>query len=407
METPLGSGSLRLRTSPALIAASLLGAASSFFLALALATLVQPLAPRLGHVDRPGPRKRHERPVPLGGGIAIFFAIALPMGAAVLVAKGAVRAVPGLGRGSKLGVELAADAGALTVFLVAALVIHLAGVWDDQRALSPWAKLSVQIIAAAPLVTAFGVGVLPQWLDPIPSAIVAILWIVAVTNAFNFLDGTDGLAATVGALCAAMFLVSAFLSGQAAEAFLFSLLIGALVAFLLFNFPPAKLFMGDGGSQVVGFVLGFCSLRLTYFDAGWTLESPWYAVFTPLVVLAIPLYDLVTVIALRLVQRRNPFLGDDQHFIHRLSRRGLGARGVLVLVGACTVATGIGGVMLSRLEAWQAVLVVLQTMMILIVLALLEIHLAGRSGIVSEDDRAVPATTTEASRSTRGRGAAP
>jgi UDP-GlcNAc:undecaprenyl-phosphate GlcNAc-1-phosphate transferase len=188
----------------------------------------------------------------------------------------------------------------------------------------------------------------------------------------------------VGALCAAMFLASSLLSGQAVEGLLFSCLTGALLAFLAFNFPPARMFMGDGGSLVVGYALGWGSLRLTYFDAGFRLESPWYAVFTPLVVLAIPLYDLVTVITLRLLDRRSPLRGDNLHFLHRLSRRGLGPRGVLLLVGAATLATGIGGVMLSRLVAWQAVLVVLQSALTLVVLALLEIHLAGRDAKLAD-----------------------
>ena len=151
-----------------------------------------------------------------------------------------------------------------------------------------------------------GGGVLSEWLDPVSGAVLALLWIVAVTNAFNFIDGSDGLAATVGALCAAMFLASSLLSGQAAEGLLFSCLMGALLAFLACNFPPARMFMGDGGSLVVGYAFAWGSLRLTYFDAGFRLESPWYAVFTPLVVLAIPLYDLVTVITLRLLDREAP-----------------------------------------------------------------------------------------------------
>ena len=344
-----------------MIRAALLAATTSFLLALAIAALVRPLAARLGHVDRPGLGKRHQRPIPLGGGIAIFCAIALPL-------------------------VLGPDRHASTPFLIAALVLHLGGVWDDQRALSPWAKLTVQMLAAIPLVTTLGLGVLPQWLTPVAGLVLAVLWIVAVTNAFNFLDGSDGLAGTIGALCAAMFLVAAILSGQAAEATLFALLLGALVAFLVFNLPPARMFMGDGGSQVIGFALGYGSLRLTYFDAGFRFESPWYAVFTPLVVLAIPLYDLVTVIVLRLLDRRNPMRGDDRHVIHRLWRHGLGAWGVLAVLGAATLASGIGGVMLPRLEAWQAMLVVAQTVMVLVVIALLELRL-GRRIAPNDDDR--------------------
>ena len=358
----------------------LLGAAASFGIAFALSFLVRPLALRYGHVDRPSATKRHGRVVPLGGGIAIFWAMTLPALAAIAGSarvagdeQASGRSTSGTFPAADFRIELASEAATILGFLIAALLIHLGGVWDDQRALSPGAKITMQIIAAAALVTIFDVGVLPRWLDPVSGGVLAILWIVAVTNAFNFLDGSDGLAALVGILCAAMFALSALVSAQTTVAFLCALVIGALLAFLWFNFPPAKLFMGDGGAQLVGFTLAFLSLRLTYFDAEFSMESPWYAVFTPAVVLAIPLYDLATVVALRLAQRRSPFRGDDQHFLHRLARRGMGPRGVLVVVGACTVATGLGGVMLARLEAWQAILVVLQTAMTLTVLALLEL----------------------------------
>jgi UDP-GlcNAc:undecaprenyl-phosphate GlcNAc-1-phosphate transferase len=137
--------------------------------------------------------------------------------------------------------------------------------------------------------------------------------------------------------------------------------------------------MGDAGSLVVGFLVAFCSVRVTYYDPSMG-PAPWWAVFTPLIVLAIPLYDLTSVTLIRLAQGRSPFVGDTQHFSHRLVRKGLSRRAAVMVIYACTLAAGLGGILLGRLtEGWAALLVVAQTLAILLVLALLE-----RTAVVPE-----------------------
>jgi UDP-GlcNAc:undecaprenyl-phosphate/decaprenyl-phosphate GlcNAc-1-phosphate transferase len=150
--------------------------------------------------------------------------------------------------------------------------------------------------------------------------------------------------------------------------------VGATLGFLVFNFPPASIFMGDGGSLVLGFVLAFCAVRLTYAElppgdeSGWQ----WWAVFTPVVVMAIPLYDLVGVTLIRWSQGRSPLVGDTQHFSHRLVKRGLSRPAAVAVIYACTAATGVGGILLGHVPGWAAVMVVVQTALILLVLGLLE-----------------------------------
>jgi len=207
------------------------------------------------------------------------------------------------------------------------------------------------------------------------SVAVTVLWFAAITNAFNFLDNMDGLSAGVATICAALLLACALLSGQWFVAGVLALLIGALLGFLAFNFPPASIFMGDGGSLVIGFLLAFGSVRVTYTD----LDTPaatsggWWAVLTPLVVLAIPLYDLTSVTLIRLSQGRSPFVGDTQHFSHRLVQRGLTRSAAVIVIYAGTLAAGLGGVLLTQVtHAWQAGLIAAQTAVILIMLALLE-----------------------------------
>jgi len=150
---------------------------------------------------------------------------------------------------------------------------------------------------------------------------------------------------------------------------------GALIGFLIFNFPPAKIFMGDGGSLVIGFLLAILTARTTYYnpdDPAYALGGGWYGVFMPVIVLAIPLYDLLTVTVIRLKQGRSPFVGDQQHFSHRLVQRGLTKRGAVIVIWAATAVTGIGGIALGSLQPWQAVLVGVQTLLVLLMLALLE-----------------------------------
>jgi UDP-GlcNAc:undecaprenyl-phosphate GlcNAc-1-phosphate transferase len=165
-----------------------------------------------------------------------------------------------------------------------------------------------------------------------------------------------------------------------------ALLVGALLGFLVFNFPPAKIFMGDGGSLVVGFLLAVLTARTTFYnpaETDYALGTAWYGVFMPLVVLAIPLYDLLVVTAIRLGQGKSPFVGDQQHFSHRLVERGLSSRAAVLVIWGATAVTGMSGIALGRLAPWQAVLVGVQTLLVLGVIGLLE-HASRPSRAASE-----------------------
>jgi UDP-GlcNAc:undecaprenyl-phosphate GlcNAc-1-phosphate transferase len=212
---------------------------------------------------------------------------------------------------------------------------------------------------------------------PWPSVLVTVLWIVAITNAINFMDNMDGLAGGVGAIAAALFMIATLVNAQWFIAGTLALLIGALVGFLVFNFPApnAKIFMGDGGSLVVGFLLAVLTARTTFYnpdEPNFALGGGWYGVFMPVIVLAIPLYDFITVTTIRLMQGRSPFVGDQQHFSHRLVQRGLTKRGAVLVIWGMTAVTGIGGISLGSLQAWQAILVGVQTLLMLLIIWALE-----------------------------------
>jgi UDP-GlcNAc:undecaprenyl-phosphate GlcNAc-1-phosphate transferase len=334
----------------------------------------------IGFVDKPGHRKIHSRPVALGGGVAIFLGFALPMAAALAYAwvgpggtgEGAdARLIHDLVGGVRRQTPLAAS------FLLACLALHLVGLWDDRRAMGPYSKLLLQLGVAAALV-AYNPSLRAMTaLGAVPSFVLTVLWITAVTNAFNFLDNMDGLSAGVACVCAAAFLVTTLTIPvpQWFVAAALALLIGALLGFLCFNFPPAGIFMGDGGSLVVGFILGVLTVRTTYLPPGADLGAGWYAVFVPVIVLAVPLYDLVVVSLIRVSRGKSPFKGDTNHFSHRLVARGMSRRTAVLCLYLVSAATAVGAIILPHANSsFVALLIFAQTLLVLGVVALLEQH---------------------------------
>ncbi|UCD74275.1 MAG: undecaprenyl/decaprenyl-phosphate alpha-N-acetylglucosaminyl 1-phosphate transferase [Phycisphaerales bacterium] len=350
-----------------------------FIISLPTTWLLVRAGGRLGTLDTAGAsghRKAALRAIPNIGGIAIYLALALPLAGGLLILNLAGEEffqsrLPSLAEHLPRVRQSTPTAVALLLCLTA---LHITGLIDDRRSLSAGPKLLVQIATAAVMTIWFEVRLL-ELLGPIPSVLITILWIVAITNATNFLDNMDGLAGGVSAIAAALFMAATILNHQWFIAGTLALLLGALIAFLVFNFPPAKIFMGDGGSLVIGFVLAVLTARTTFYNPGQTdyaLGTAWYGLFMPVVVLAIPLYDLTTVTLIRLAQGKSPFVGDQQHFSHRLVQRGLTKRGAVIVIWGATAVTGIGGISMGRLQPWQAILVGVQTVLVLMVIALLE-----------------------------------
>jgi len=229
---------------------------------------------------------------------------------------------------------------------------------------------------AATVVFVFGIGTklfLPpawQW----AAGLVSVLWIVAITNAFNFMDNMDGLSAGVGLIACIVLAGACFKMGQLFVPGALLVTAGALAGFLLFNFPPAKIFMGDGGSTVVGYLIGCLSLLGTYYSTASQQDHQpaVYSVFIPVVVLAVPLYDVLTVIVLRIREGRSPFAGDQRHFSHRLLSRGLSVRNAVLTIYLITFITAITATFLTYADLFTAVLILIQVAAILTVLAVLE-----------------------------------
>jgi len=364
--------------------------AVGFVISLPMTAVLIRMGRRLGTLDSPGAagHAKELRHVPNIGGVAIFAGVALPLLVGILALEiispetwaewlpALQQYLPRILSGDSDVVSSISTAAAL---LACMTLLHITGVIDDRKSLPAGLKLLVQVGAATVMTVWFDVRLMTL-LGDIPSVLVTVLWIVTITNAINFMDNMDGLAGGVSAIAASLLMAATILNEQWFIAGALALLIGALVAFLMFNFPPAKIFMGDGGSLVIGFLLGVLTARTTFLHPD--LGGGWYAVFMPVIVLAIPLYDFASVTFIRIKQGKSPFVGDQQHFSHRLVMRGLSKRGAVIVIWCAAAVTGIGGVSLGRLEAWQALLVGVQTLLMLFMLALLE-H-ASRHAVRSE-----------------------
>ncbi|MGO0123578.1 glycosyltransferase family 4 protein [Desulfothermobacter acidiphilus] len=316
--------------------------------------LAMRLAPKLGAMDEPNERKVHSRAMPRLGGLALF----LGVWAGWLVG-GMPREWLGL--------------------LLGASVVFLLGLADDMRGVNPWVKLLGQILAAT---IAAGGGVLfasighplnegqmfplHGWAFP-----VTIFWFVAVTNAVNLIDGLDGLAAGVGSVAGLTLAAAAALAGNpegVAPALIISV---CLLAFLPFNFNPARIFLGDCGSMFTGFFLAGASVL------GVAKTATAVIILVPLVILGIPLFDTLFAILRRVHSRQHIFRPDREHLHHRLLVIGFSHRGAVLFIYALSALLGLTAVWLTQLTFPQGLLL-LGGVAALLFLAALRLGVIGR-----------------------------
>jgi UDP-GlcNAc:undecaprenyl-phosphate GlcNAc-1-phosphate transferase len=344
-------------------------AGGTFVLSTLLCALMRRVAPAIGLVDRPGGRKAHAKVTPLGGGVAIWLAVI------VVLATGAVAIyweASWLPRILKVhGGGLKERSGELLGILSLATVIMFMGLADDKKALSWKLRLAVQFALATAFVLVWGGGTLflPSPLRPV-ATILTIIWIVGLTNSFNFLDNMDGLAASVGLIAAVLFAAAQVAIGGLFVPAVLMVLAGSLAGFLVHNRYPARIFMGDAGSNFLGFLLGCLTVAGTFAkpQEGY---SP-FSVLSPLLVMAVPLYDTASVILIRLREGRSPFQPDRRHFSHRLVDRGLTPPRAVATIDLVTLAGGLGALLLHRTSFYATCVVVAQTICLLGLVAVLE-----------------------------------
>src|ERR1017187_7044364 len=313
-------------------AAAFLGAFATSLLAL---PLWRKWCLRTNLVDDPGHRKIHATPVPLAGGFAVLTGILLPLGVGTILLKLGIVKISSAGlivHGiDRRAIELAA-------LTLGAVAITLLGLLDDKHELKALPKFIGQILIAIAVAAACKRITLFVHSE-IFSYAITILWLLTVINAFNFMDNMNGLCAGVGAIGAFIFALIAATNGEYLVAITGFIMCGALVGFLPWNFPRARVFLGDAGSHLVGYLLAVMAI-LPHF---YTRQEPHHlAVLAPLLVLAIPLLDLAQVSVFRMLNKKPFWIGDTNHLSHRLVRAGLNrTRAVLLL---WLVAASIGAI---------------------------------------------------------------
>jgi len=348
--------------------------AGSFVLSVILTVAARKLAVRAGLVAQPVEDRYHRTIIPLGGGIAIFGTISIVIFTAIAVVE--FLAAPGhldwLGRSVTIHTDgFISKINHLLIVLLVVLVLFVLGLWDDKKHLGPFLKLAVQLAVA--IAAAFFADIRIELFIPsrIITSLLTAVWIVLIINAFNFLDNMDGASAGIAVIISCILFTAAALSGQVFVGGLALVFIGTLLGFLVFNFPPAKIFMGDAGSLVVGFFVGLLTVRTTYYHHE-AQSGQWYAVFMPLIVMAVPLYDFISVTLLRIRQGKSPFIGDTQHFSHRLKKHGLTDTQTILTLYLATLCTGLGAIFLYQVNLAGAILIFIQTVMVLSIVAIFE-----------------------------------
>jgi UDP-GlcNAc:undecaprenyl-phosphate/decaprenyl-phosphate GlcNAc-1-phosphate transferase len=340
----------------------------SFLLALIFTPVFKRLSGQWGHVDQPDlERKIHTQPMPLLGGVAVFAAFALN----VIVNYLVVLPVAARWNVSDLS-EHAAGAFSvwrkLLVLLVGGLLMIALGVYDDKHDLKARPKLLGQI-GIALLVATAGMRITVFIQNPVASFALTVLWIVAITNAMNFLDNMDGLCAGVGLVCAVMFGFIAAIQQQYFVSLLAFALAGALLGFLPHNFKPATIFLGDAGSHFIGYMLAVLPVLGTFYRPDEQTHLP---VLIPLLVLAVPLFDLVMVMWIRIRHGQPVYVGDVNHISHRLVRLGLPQSWAVTLIYLITATLGLGATALLWSDLTGALIILVQSLCILAIVTLLE-----------------------------------
>lgn len=305
-----------------------------FFAALAVTgfstPFVRKMALALGFVDAPSKRKLHATPMPLMGGVAIFGGLIL-----VLV----------IYFGQRGNMRILGQ-------LLAAALIAIIGLIDDRRPLPSRLKFAAQsgaFVLAIALGTRVFIPFFPDWIDYVAT----FIWLAIITNAINFLDNMDGLCAGVAAVASAFIMLMADVSGQFFIAPLAAAMLGACLGFLRYNFKPARIFMGDAGSLLLGYMLAVMTLSLRFPS-----NSTFVTWMVPLLLMGVPLFDLSLVTVARLRRGVNPLTtaGKD-HTSHRLVRMGFSQREAVLLIYLLGGAFGVIALFVTQAEIVEGYLI--------------------------------------------------
>ncbi|WP_010648289.1 glycosyltransferase family 4 protein [Oceanobacillus massiliensis] len=321
---------------------------------------VKMFATKIGAMDKPESRKIHKKTTPRLGGLAIFFGALLGM------------------------LYLQPHHGELPEILVGAIVIVLTGAIDDKFTIKPIAKLTGQLLAASLLINAgliieritlpiFGVVELEFF-----SVFITILWVVGITNAINLIDGLDGLATGVTTIAMTSIFIMAIIDYQVIVAFLCITLIGANLGFLYHNFYPAKIYMGDTGSNLLGYMIAAISML------GLFKNITFFSFIIPVIILAVPIFDTLVAMVRRAYNKESIMAADNKHIHYQLIEAGYSHRKTVLIIYTFSALFGLLGIFFSNASLSVSLIITLFVVFLLHIFAeLAGLVMGGKRPVVS------------------------
>ena len=324
-------------------------------LELILANIFTHTAKKMKIMDKPNERKIHKEAKPRGIGVSFF--IVYVIGLLLL---------------HLLGVKIPFISKYL-LWIILGGVIFLLGLFDDIFNLNPYIKFGVQLAVAL----AFSIFIEKvTFFIKVPAIQITIttLWIIGIMNSFNLLDNMDGLSSGIAFITTLIFALFNFQIGNSQLSILFLLLSAVMIGFLPVNFYPAQCFMGDSGSLFIGYVISTLSIMGVYTSFSRLRHLP---VIVPLLILSVPIYDTFSVIYIRLKNKKSIFVGDKNHFSHRLFNLGLSHKNAVLFIYLVTFATGMISLLITKVN-WLGALILLGEDLILFTLLSILISVKGK-----------------------------
>jgi UDP-GlcNAc:undecaprenyl-phosphate GlcNAc-1-phosphate transferase len=341
----------------------------SFILCMLLCPVFRFLAVRYGYVDVPDiQRKQHEQPVPYGGGLAVISSFFIVCAGLSLVST----CVPQSWFPAEIRIHLQGlRQKMLSLYMIGGggAVLGLMGFIDDMRPVREIYKLLIQL----------GIGALMWWagfritahipLWPV-SLVITVFWIAGISNSFNFLDNMDGLSTGVAFIVSLLFAMFGLQTGQLFVAGYFLIIAGCSLGFLVFNFPPASLFLGDCGSLFLGFLISMGAVVSTFSAPD--VPNRIMPLLVPIIICSLPIFDTVSVMTIRIFRGKPLLKGDRNHFSHRLLRLGMEKKTVLFTIYLVVAGVGLSSFYLIRLTAAESFLPLIQAVCVFSIIVLLE-----------------------------------
>lgn len=353
---------------------------------LVLTPLFESLARRTNFMDTPdaATHNRHEKATPVLGGVAMFLAWMLAISTCILGAF-SFKLVPLDDSVSKHFIGISLVSSRLLYLCLGAFIATAVGFVDDYYRMSAKLKFGGQLTAALIAVYFGGMRITLFMHNEFFSIAISVFWILLVINAINFLDNMDGLAVGLAAISMGLLTAVALISGQHFIAALGAAGAGCACGFWFFNHSPASIFMGDSGSHFLGYSMAVLSAGASYYIPGVTTTKLTFLV--PLFILAIPLFDLITVVCIRLYYKKPFYIGDHNHISHRFVKMGMSRKHAVMTVHLLAFVIGLGVLPLIWGNIATSVVVVIQAVFFMVIVNILQFAGGYDSGSLSRNNK--------------------